>query len=404
MKEPSRAQDDFARETAQAPGWRPGTVPNESASGDVALQTDLLQGVARSFALTIAQLPDPLRAAARNLYLLCRIADTIEDDPALSPAQKEDLSGRWVDVVEGRAAPEPLARQLQADLSPSTSAAERRLVAAAPGVVAITHGLRDRQRRPLERCVRIMTRGMVEFQHRASLQGLPDMSHLDRYCYHVAGVVGETLTELFCDHSAQVARRRDELLALSTSFGQGLQMVNVLKDMWEDQRRGACWLPRDVFRAAGVDDLRTLRPGRADPGYLQGLTALVATARHHLASALRYILIIPPHETGIRRSCLWPLALGVLTLRRIHATPAFTHGRQVKVTRRTVWTVAAVTGALARSNPALRLYFRLLHHGLPRTAVGMAPQGARPDAPAAPPAGSTPGRRGPGQPAGRGME
>ena len=404
MKAPSRAHDDFACGTGHAPGWRRGPIPNESASGDLALQADLMQGVARSFALTIAQLPDPLRATARNLYLLCRIADTIEDDPALSPAQKEDLSGRWVDVVEGRAAPEPLARQRQAGLSPSTSAAERRLVAAAPRVVAITHGLRDQQRRALERCVRIMTRGMVEFQHRASLQGLPDMSHLDRYCYHVAGVVGETLTELFCNYSAQIDRRREELLALSTSFGQGLQMVNVLKDMWEDQRRGACWLPRDVFRAAGVDDLRTLRPGRADHGYLQGLTALVATARHHLATALQYISLIPPHETGIRRSCLWPLALGVLTLRRIHATPAFTHARQVKVTRRTVWTVAAVTGALARSNPALRLYFQVLHRGLPRTAVSMVPQRTRPAATASPPAGSTPGWRGPRQPAGRRME
>ena len=374
MQEPSRVDEGFAREPEDAPPRRGrGFIPNRPASADAALQADLLQGVARSFALTLAQLPDPLRTPACNLYLLCRIADTIEDDPVLSPAQKEDLSGRWVDVVEGRAAPEPLARQLQADLSPSTTTAEHKLLAAAPRVVAITHGFRDPQRRALERCVRIMTRGMVEFQHRAGLQGLPDMSHLDRYCYHVAGVVGETLTELFCDYSAQIADRREELLALSTSFGQGLQMVNVLKDMWNDQRRGVCWLPRDVFRAVGVDDLRTLRPGCADHGYLQGLTEMVATARHHLASALRYILIIPSHENGIRRSCLWPLALGVLTLKRIHATPAFTHAGQVKVTRRTVWTVAAVTGLFARSNSALRLLFHLLHRGLPRTTVGTVP-------------------------------
>ena len=348
---------------------RDGPIPGVSAIGDAALQRDLLQGVARSFALTIAQLPDPLREPGRNLYLLCRIADTIEDDPALSPAQKAALSERWVDVVEGRAAVDPFARRLQADLSPSITAAERKLVAAAPSVVAITHGLRDPQRRALERCVRIMTRGMVEFQWRAGPDGLPDMSHLDRYCYHVAGVVGETFTELFCDYSVQIRRHREELLALSTSFGQGLQMVNVLKDMWEDQRRGACWLPQDVFRAAGIDDLRTLSPGRADPGFLQGLMELVATARHHLANALRYILIIPPHETAIRRSCLWPLGLGLLTLRRIQATPAFTHARQVKVTRRTVWTVAAVTSMLVRSNSALRLLFQAVHRGFPRGAA-----------------------------------
>lgn len=375
--EQDRPHNGFARGAAGAPARGCGPAPNRAAGGDAALQPDLLRGVARSFALTLAQLPEPLRAPASNLYLLCRIADTIEDDPALSPAQKQDLSARWVDVVEGRAAPEPLARRLQLDLSPSITAAERKLVAAASGVVAITHGFRDPQRRALERCVRIMTRGMVEFQYLASPHGLPDMPHLDRYCYHVAGVVGETLTELFCDYSTEIAGRREELLALSTSFGQGLQMVNVLKDMWEDQRRGVCWLPRDVFRAAGVDDLRTLCPGRADDGYVQGLTVLAATARHHLANALRYILIIPRHEAGIRRSCLWPLGLAVRTLRRIQATPAFTHGRQVKVKRPTVWTVAAVTGVLVRSNSALRLLFQVLHLGLPPTTAGVVPSRAR---------------------------
>ena len=346
---------------------RPGS--NGSASGDAAFQADMLQGVARSFALTIGQLPGPLRDAGSNLYLLCRIADTIEDEPGLSPAQKERFSERWVEVVEGRGAADPFALELGACLSPSTTGAERSLVAAAARVAGVTRGLRAVQRRALERCVRIMTRGMVEFQHRASPRGLDDVPHLNRYCYHVAGVVGETLTELFCDHSAEIDRRREELLPLSVSFGQGLQMINVLKDVWEDQRRGACWLPRDVFRAAGVDDLRTLSAGRADPGFVAGLTELVAIARHHLENALRYILIVPARETAIRRSCLWPLGLAVLTLRRIHATPGFTHGRQVKVRRSNVWAVAGVTGALARSNAALKLLFRGLTRGLPRTAA-----------------------------------
>ena len=70
------------------------------------------------------------------------------------------------------------------------------------------------------------------------------------------------------------------------------------------------------------------------------------------------------------RSLLWlPLGLGLLTLRRIQATPAFTHARQVKVTRRTVWTVAAVTSMLVRSNSALRLLFQAVHRGFPRGAA-----------------------------------
>ncbi len=328
----------------------------------------MLRGVARSFALTIAQLPDALRDAGSNLYLLCRIADTIEDEPTMSPSRKEAFSARWVEVVEGRAEADPFARELGACLSSSATGPERRLVAAAARVVDITRGLRSPQQRALERCVRIMTRGMVAFQHGATPHGLRDMSRLNRYCYHVAGVVGETLTELFCDYSDEIEGRREELLPLSVSFGQGLQMTNVLKDIWEDQRRGVCWLPRDVFRDAGIDDLRTLSPGGADPRFVTGLTRLLAITHQHLANALRYILILPARETAIRRSCLWPLGLAVLTLRRIHATPGFRNGRQVKVPRRSVWAVAAATGMLARSNPALDALFHGLTRGLPRTA------------------------------------
>ena len=113
-----------------------------------------------------------------------------------------------------------------------------------------------------------MSRGMAEFQRNATADGLDDLAQLDRYCYHVAGVVGEMLTELFCDYSSEIGERREELHALSVSFGQGLQMTNILKDVWEDHRRGACWLPRDIFRSAGFE-LRSLSAGQTDPGFVE---------------------------------------------------------------------------------------------------------------------------------------
>jgi len=44
-------------------------------------QSDILERVSRTFALTIPQLPFDLSKVVANAYLLCRIADTIEDDP-----------------------------------------------------------------------------------------------------------------------------------------------------------------------------------------------------------------------------------------------------------------------------------------------------------------------------------
>ena len=340
--------------------------PQGPVDGDLAYQSEILQGVSRTFALNIPQLPGALRDVVGNVYALCRIADTIEDEPALSSAQKKAFAERFIEVVAGRGDVTPFSRELGALLSPSSTEREHDLVANTARVVRITRGFRAAQRSAIERCVRVMSRGMAEFQQDATTEGLRDIPHLNRYCYHVAGIVGETLTELFCDYSLEIRKRRDDLFALSVSFGQGLQMVNILKDVWEDQRRGACWLPRDVFRSAGFE-LRSLSAGQAAPGFVEGLSQLVAIAHRHLANALRFVLIIPSRETGIRRFCLWPLGMAVLTLQRIHATPAFSSGEDVKISRRSVRAVTSATSLLVRSNPALRLLFQGLTRGLPRT-------------------------------------
>ena len=344
-------------------------VSPERASDDLAYQIGILQGVSRTFALTIPQLPAPLRDVVGNAYLLCRIADTIEDEPALSVTQKQAFSQRFVEVVAGREAAEGFARELHPLLSHAMLDSEHDLVANAARVIRVTHDFRTVQRNALERCVNVMSHGMAQFQRNATVEGLVDLPHLDRYCYYVAGVVGEMLTELFCDYSPEIGERRDELLPLSVSFGQGLQMTNILKDVWNDQRRGACWLPRDVFRSVGFD-LRALSTGRAGPEFAQGLLLLVAVARRHLANALRFTLLIPARETGIRRFCLWALGMAVLTLRRIHARPAFIDSGEVKISRRSVHATVVVTNALARSDLALKVLFDAFTRGLPSTDQG----------------------------------
>ena len=342
----------------------PSRPPRRPADEDLAYQRRILEGVARTFALTIRPLPGDLYDATGNLYLLCRMADTIEDEPALSPDEKDVLSRRLVELASGQGDSDVFSRDLGARLSAAT-ASERDLIANAGRVLNVTARFSGAQRQAIQRCVRIMTRGMVEFQRGATIGGLRNLEQLNRYCYHVAGVVGETLTALFCEYSAEMRKRREDLLALSVPFGQGLQMINVLKDIWEDHRRGACWLPRDVFRAAGLD-LHSLPAGRTDPAFAAGLLELVAVTRQHLEAALRYTLTIPSHETGIRRFCLWPLGLAMLTLRRIRRTPGFTSGTEVKVSRRSVWAVVVVTSVFARWNLALRLLFKLCARGLPQ--------------------------------------
>ncbi len=341
--------------------------PPTLSTAQHALQAHLLDGVSRTFALTIPQLPPRLAPIVANAYLLCRIVDTIEDEPALDLESKAQLSELFVAAVEGQAEAEPFVRALAPRLSDATIPAEHELIARAPEVLAITHGFTEAERAALARCVRIMAEGMVAFQRPRTHRGLADMAELDRYCYHVAGVVGEMLTELYCLHFPAVASRRAEMMRLAVSFGQGLQMTNILKDMWDDHARGACWLPRSVFAREGVD-LDDLSPQIQSPGFTRALRYLVGIAHGHLANALRYTQGIPADQIGIRNFCLWALGMAVLTLRRIHARPEFTDGRQVKITRRSVKGTILVSRATARHNALMWLGFRLAGMGLPRYA------------------------------------
>ena len=52
---------------------------------------EVLPAVSRTFALSIRLLPGALGRAVRTAYLLCRIADTIEDEPRLPASEKAIL-------------------------------------------------------------------------------------------------------------------------------------------------------------------------------------------------------------------------------------------------------------------------------------------------------------------------
>jgi farnesyl-diphosphate farnesyltransferase len=337
---------------------------------DLAYQTGILPGVSRTFALTIPVLPGPLAVVMTNAYLLCRLADTIEDDVGLDNAQKSEFHRRFVAVVKGEASAEVFAAELEPLLSQRVLPAERDLVRNTPAVIRVTHRLSTAERVALTRCVEIMCRGMPEFQRNKSLRGLADLEQLAEYCYYVAGVVGEMCTELFVLHCPELVDKREAMMRLSVSFGQGLQMTNILKDVWDDRQAGACWFPRSVFESHGID-LAQLESVHEREGFRVGLDELVGIAHGHLRNALEYTCMIPKRETGIRRFCLWAIGLAVLTLRKIHRYPEFRSGSEVKVSRRTVKATVVTTNLTLMSNRALKLMFERAANGLPFAAQTM---------------------------------
>ncbi len=328
----------------------------------------VLQQVSRSFALTIPQLPLALRSAVTNAYLLCRIVDTIEDDESLSLDQKRFFFQEFIRAISGQASARQFADALYPLLSGRTLREERELIRNTPSIIQTTLTFNANQQAAIKRCATIMAQGMLRFQENKSLQGLKDVSDFHRYCYHVAGVVGEMLTELFCDYSPEISQNRERLLDLAVSFGQGLQMTNIVKDLWEDRDHGACWLPQDVFQKSGYD-LKNLSPGQYTVAFGEGLAVLLGIARAHLQNALAYTLMIPPHETGIRKFCLWAIGMAIFTLRKINQKRDYQSGQEVKISRRILRAIIVVTNATLGSDFLLKKLFALSTRSLPASEV-----------------------------------
>ncbi len=330
---------------------------------DDEFQMILLEGVSRTFALTIPQLPYALCKAIANAYLLCRIVDTIEDEVSLSPSQKKHFCEGFIRVVHTGKNGENFVQELSPLLSTNTLPAEHVLIFVIPRVIQITHGFDKEQIKALSQCVETMAEGMPIFQAENLQGGLPTLADMDRYCYYVAGCVGEMLTRLFCHYSAEIAVNKDEMMTLAVSFGQGLQMTNILKDIWDDAARGVCWLPQDIFEETGFN-LNNLTTETNDQRFKAGLEHLISVAHGHLHDALKYTQLIPSHEVGIRNFCLWALGMAVLTLKKIKQNLDFTRSDQVKITRSSVKSTILASKLAGRSNVMLSLLFNLIGRGL----------------------------------------
>ncbi len=334
-------------------------------------QEHILPGVSRTFALTIPQLPQPLGVVVANAYLLCRIADTIEDEPAIAPEAKVRLTEQFAALVTGGGSVEAFVAELAPQLSSATSSAEHELVQSTALVLQMTHSFGIGPRMALERCLRIMCRGMHRFQQKAGPDGLRNLDELGLYCYYVAGVVGEMLCDLFCEFSEATAPRRAELARYAVSFGQGLQMTNILKDMWEDRARGVSWLPREDFERHGVV-LKRIDPLAQTGNFQRALNELIAVTHAQLNYSLEYTLAISERDTGVRKFCAWNIGMALLTLRKIVSQPGYSKAADVKISRNAVFWVLLLTRIGIRSNGWLRFLFRRAASGLPRIDVSPA--------------------------------
>ncbi|MCS3532962.1 squalene/phytoene synthase family protein [Chryseobacterium sp. JUb7] len=318
--------------------------------------TALFPRVSRTFALTVPELPAPLRTVVMNAYLLGRILDTIEDDTVLTLDQKFYYGQKLVKIIETKENIKEFALELAPKLAGQTRKAELELIQHLPLVIGMISAFSELQQKSIERCMRLMWNGMQNFLKRRSLNGLETMEDVNDYCYHAAGVVGEMLTELFADYSDEIAKHSSEMQKLAISFGRGLQITNFLYDHWEDRQEGLCWFPRDLYKM----NLTYLKPENYDESYEKAQTKLASIAHENLREALQYTLLIPESEPGIRRFCYWAIILSVFALRRIEKKPSFSKNAEIKIPRTWVMIMILMTRIFGVKDQVLIQFFNLV--------------------------------------------
>jgi farnesyl-diphosphate farnesyltransferase len=280
---------------------------------DAELERRLLPRVSRTFALSIEALPPELRGVVRTAYLLCRILDTIEDDPEISDRRRLELFAVFRAFLTGQGgAGEALSG---APEWRRTDHGDHELCRGAGHIGARFAALPPEARAIVRGAVMEMSRGMEEYARRAALEGglrMRTLADLERYCYFVAGTVGMLLTGLFLRH----VRPDDPAVASAcgaraVAFGRGLQLINILRDVRSDLERGVCFLPEEELRRAGVPAEEVLEP-RCASAVGRVLDVVRARARRDLLEGIVYALAWPDGRgEGVRFFCAVPLGLAL---------------------------------------------------------------------------------------------
>ena len=322
-------------------------------SGDV--PAPLLAAVSRSFYLSLKFLPPPVRGPLSLAYLLARASDTIAD-AALAPlgARLEALAAFEAALAPGAQASLEAVAPILAGLG-CTHPGEARLLARICPILRSYHGFPSPLRNEIQAVLATLIGGqrgdLLRFGYATETapQSLVSATDTETYTYAVAGCVGEFWTRLCALELPNFARLPlEELLHLGCQFGQGLQLVNILRDLPADLRAGRCYLPADQLRTVGLQPAELLcAPERARPVFEHWLDK----AADWLSAGERYVQGINGHR--LRFSVSLPRRLGQETLALLRRHPPLETPGRLRVHRGTVLRCALGSLLESATRPSL---------------------------------------------------
>jgi farnesyl-diphosphate farnesyltransferase len=326
------------------------------AGGD--LTSALLKGVSRSFYLSLAVLPAPVRPTIGLAYLLARAADTIADTRLIERAARVTHLQAFRAELAG-SEPRRVAA-ISAAVGSRSLPAERALLERLPGCFAALRALPLEDRARVTRVIETIIEGMIDDlrlfpgEDEGKLAALETRQDLDRYTYLVAGCVGEFWTDVHAAHRPRL-RTWDlpAMRGLGVRFGKALQLTNVLRDVPRDLRHGRCYLPRQDLARLGLSPADLLDPAAAAAARPL-LADLLDVALDHYEAGWQYTFAVPRSETRMRLACAWPLLIGLRTLDLLAGSPNWLEPAiTVKVPRVRVYGLMARSLATVWSTRAL---------------------------------------------------
>ena len=310
------------------------------------LLTRLLEQVSRSFYLTLRVLPRAIRPQIGLAYLLARTTDTIADTEIVPAGQRLDALQKLRERILGQSSA-PL--DFGGLAGRQSLSAEKLLLEKVEDALALLSELSPPDLRLVREVLVTITSGQELDLRRfagasaAGIVALETAAELEDYTYRVAGCVGEFWTKMCRAHLFPGARLDDrQFLADGIRFGQGLQLVNILRDLPADLKMGRCYLPREKLESARLLPGNLLAPANAEK-FLPLFHQYLGRAEAHLAAGWRYTNTLPYGQFRVRLACAWPVLIGLRTIEKLRAADVGGLAARVKVSR------GEVRGILFRS-------------------------------------------------------
>lgn len=327
-------------------------------SGDI---KSILKNVARTLYLSVKVLPEPVKTSMGMGYLLCRIMDTVVDDPTIGAGDKLEI----LELMRGLDKPanaDQVLKKVSGLAQHAGRPAERELLLKFSKILSIYQKFPEEDRSLFAELIDGVAEGM-EMDVRTFPGGSPaafqTAAELERYCALIGGAPGIFWARLYRETIRRSTRMTGHFPSEKDAemIGSALQITNILKDIPADLRIGRCYIPQSDLDKKNMKPADLLLPANMER--LRDLTAAwMCWAVDRLDQSEAFVSAIPKTELALRAAVIWPVYWAMDTLEEAAHANLLDPEAHPRVSRNRIYATIAATPPLLLSNTAFARGYR----------------------------------------------